>query len=150
MTTFKHLLVATDFSKASEAGIRTARDLAGQLGARVSVVHVCEEILLPMIFTTEEQRTEFHEESLKVSRERLDACIHEHFGDLPAEARLRYGSPAAEIVACAREVEADLVVLASHGRGSVGQLVFGSTAQRVIHSAPCPTVVVRPQEDTAS
>ncbi len=59
--------------------------------------------------------------------------------------RVRSGSAAAEITRLAGELEADLVVLASGGRGLSETVLLGSTATRVQHSAPCPVLVVRPR-----
>lgn len=147
MATFKHLLVTTDFSQAAQAGIRAGRDLAAQLGARISLVHVCEEILPPLTFSTPAQRAEIHRQSLHASQKQLAACAREFFRNIPAETHLRHGRPSEEIAECAKEVGADLIVSASQGRGSVGQLIFGSTAQRIIQSAPCPVVVVKAEPE---
>ncbi|MDN5725797.1 MAG: universal stress protein [Propionibacteriales bacterium] len=55
--------------------------------------------------------------------------------------RIRSGSPANEIIKCAKQLEAGLIVVASGGRGNV---LVGGTAQRVQNYAPCPVLVVRP------
>ena len=146
MATFKHLLVTTDFSEAAEAGIRTARELSSQLEARITLVHVCEEILPSLAFSTVAQRAEIHRESLKACEQQLAGAARELFPDMPIETELRDGRPAVEIVQCAKDTGADLIVMASEGRGSVGQLIFGSTTQRVLQTAPCPVVVVRGSE----
>lgn len=58
--------------------------------------------------------------------------------------RIRSGSPANEIIKCAKQVEAGLIVVASGGRGVSSTVLVGSTAQRVQNYAPCPVLVVRP------
>jgi nucleotide-binding universal stress UspA family protein len=58
--------------------------------------------------------------------------------------QVRSGSPASELVRAAEEVRADLLVVASGGRGLSETVLLGSTAQRVQHSAPCPVLVSRP------
>ena len=58
--------------------------------------------------------------------------------------QVRSGSPAAEIIEVAEEVDAGLVVVAAGGRGLSDVILVGSTAQRVQHYAPCPVLVVRP------
>ncbi|WP_243696062.1 universal stress protein [Labedella phragmitis] len=58
--------------------------------------------------------------------------------------KIRSGSPAAEIVRAAEQLEADLVVVASGGKGLSDTILLGSTAQRIQHSAPCPVLVCRP------
>jgi nucleotide-binding universal stress UspA family protein len=56
---------------------------------------------------------------------------------------LRTGVPFREILAAAKEYEADLVVIASHGHGNIHRLLIGSVADRVIRMAPCPVLTVR-------
>lgn len=58
--------------------------------------------------------------------------------------KVRSGSPAAEIVKAAEQMEADLVVVASGNRGLSNTILLGGTAQRIQHSAPCPVLVTRP------
>jgi nucleotide-binding universal stress UspA family protein len=60
-----------------------------------------------------------------------------------ARAVVRYGEPVAEIVAEADECGANLIVMGTHGRGRVSQLVLGSTAEGVVRMAPCPVMTIR-------
>jgi nucleotide-binding universal stress UspA family protein len=63
--------------------------------------------------------------------------------------KVRSGSPASEIVKAAEQLEADLVVVASGGKGLTETILLGSTAQRIQHSAPCPVLVSRPTPRSA-
>lgn len=56
---------------------------------------------------------------------------------------LRVGVPYREVVAAAREERADLVLLATHGRGEIHRLLVGSVADRVIRMAPCPVLTIK-------
>jgi nucleotide-binding universal stress UspA family protein len=56
---------------------------------------------------------------------------------------LRTGAPSREILAAAKEYEADLVVIANHGHGNIHRLLIGSVADRVIRMAPCPVLTVK-------
>jgi Ala-tRNA(Pro) deacylase len=58
---------------------------------------------------------------------------------------LRGGNTADEIILAAREWSADVIVIGTHGRGRLGTLVLGSTAQSVLTKAPCPVLEVGPQ-----
>jgi nucleotide-binding universal stress UspA family protein len=63
--------------------------------------------------------------------------------DVPAEARVvEHSTPARGIAATIEELQPRLVVLGSSHRGRLGRVLPGSTAERVIHGAPCPVVVV--------
>ncbi|WP_438016747.1 universal stress protein [Sorangium sp. So ce315] len=59
----------------------------------------------------------------------------------------RTGRPDRAIVSLARELSADLIVVATHPQSSFQRLFGGSTADRIARNAPCPVVVVRPKED---
>ncbi|WP_437763296.1 universal stress protein [Sorangium sp. So ce281] len=59
----------------------------------------------------------------------------------------RTGRPDRAIVALARELSADLIVVATHPQSPLQRLFGGSTADRIARNAPCPVVVVRPKED---
>jgi nucleotide-binding universal stress UspA family protein len=56
------------------------------------------------------------------------------------------GSPAYAIVDYAREYDIDLIVMGTHGRGALAQLMMGSVAERVVRIAPCPVLTVRHPE----
>ena len=56
----------------------------------------------------------------------------------------RSGSPAATIVAAATEVQADLIVIASHGRRGLARMVLGSTAEEVVKKAHCSVLTLKP------
>ncbi len=74
--------------------------------------------------------------------EALDAFVAGAALPRPPITIVREGPPVDAILACAAEIAADLIVLGSHGRDGLGHVLFGSTAERVLHKAPCPTLVV--------
>jgi nucleotide-binding universal stress UspA family protein len=60
--------------------------------------------------------------------------------------RVVEGEAIGEITRYAREHHIDLIAMSTHGRGGLGRLVFGSVADGVLRSAPCPVLVVRSHE----
>lgn len=78
------------------------------------------------------------QETTKNIRERAAA-----FGIEPEKVTTRIGRPAVEIKAYAEEIDADLVVLGSHGRHGVTGMILGSTANGVLHDCPCDVLTVR-------
>ena len=62
----------------------------------------------------------------------------------PVSTRVAYGDAADEICAVAREVGADAIAMATHGRGGLARLLLGSVATRTIHQATVPVLVYRP------
>ena len=62
-------------------------------------------------------------------------------GIAPERVAVLYGRPASEIHAEARRIEADLIVIGSHGRHGLPRLLLGATANAVLHGAPCDVLV---------
>lgn len=136
MANFDHLLVTTDFSDQALPGVEAARDLAERLGSKTTLLYVVEDRMPPFA----DVETVLPEHRVKAAQS-LTAYAAEH---LPGAATgVRAGSPHEEIVAAAKDMRADLIVMATHGYGHVGTIVFGSTAERVVHHAPCPVLLVR-------
>ncbi len=67
-----------------------------------------------------------------------------------AEAMATFGRPEAEIVATAERQQCDLIVMATHARGTLGRLLLGSVTEKVINSSPIPTLVVNPSATRAA
>lgn len=63
---------------------------------------------------------------------------------------LRHGDPAVEILECAAEIGADLIVMSTHGRSGVNRWVFGSVADRLLRSAPIPVLLVRARRESVA
>ncbi|MDY7093188.1 MAG: universal stress protein [Acidobacteriota bacterium] len=147
MSKYNTVLATTDFSEAASAGVLAAADLAEALDADLKLIYVAEDRMPPLGMTTEQQRKDIRQRHEDLARESLDKLAAKLLGDKPVEAILRIGNPAAEIVACADEVGADFIVMATRGFGSVGQMIFGSTTQKVLHNAQCPVISVRSSDD---
>jgi nucleotide-binding universal stress UspA family protein len=71
----------------------------------------------------------------------------EEFEGLDVEDVIARGEAASEIVRVARERDADLIVISSHGRTGLGRILFGSTAESVVRHAQCPVLVVKPPQE---
>jgi len=81
------------------------------------------------------------QETAKSIRERVAA-----FGISPEHVTIRVGRPALEIKAEAERIDADLIVIGSHGRHGFSGLMLGSTANGVLHGSPCDVLTVRIRE----
>jgi nucleotide-binding universal stress UspA family protein len=65
---------------------------------------------------------------------------------IPVETRVRFGEPAAEIVRCAEEEEADAIAMCTHGRTGIARMIQGSVAGTVLRSTRLPVVLLRPAD----
>jgi len=66
--------------------------------------------------------------------------------DLIQNMLIRKGTPHKEITDAARELEADLIIIATNGYTGFAHVLLGSTTERVVRHAPCPVLVVREKE----
>jgi nucleotide-binding universal stress UspA family protein len=144
VTSFTTIVLTTDFSEVSRRALPPARTLAEKFGSHLILVHVLEERMPPFL----EELLPDSEEILGRQRERavetLDRIAREELGDgLNWETIVVVGIPHQEIVEIARQNRADLIVMATHGRGPLGHALIGSTTERVLHRAPCPVMAVR-------
>lgn len=140
----KTIMLTTDFSETSRRAIEPAAMLARTYGAKILLVHVGD--LIPMV-VMQHHPIDFQailEGQREQARKDLSRFAAENMPqDLEVERISTLGVPHIEILRLAAERRADLIVMATHGRGFISHLVLGSTTERVLRSAPCPMLVVR-------
>lgn len=141
------ILVPTDFSKASEFGLRKAAELAREVGAKVTVCHVLDPSPLAPYATRGDASTqlEMEQDVEKAIHAALTDVIRQHFADVPkAKTALIVSTNAADgICHYAAKEKNDLIVLSTHGRTGLAHLLIGSVAEKVVRHAPCPVLTVR-------
>lgn len=144
--TFSTIIVPTDFSETSLDGWRVACALAPAVDGHVHLLHVCAD----------PPRPPWNTEVVGVN----DAAIASKWraeaegrlaATLPTEPTLGRitrmvvaGAPHLAILEYAEKTHADLIVMGTHGYGGVKQLLIGSVANRVLHQARCPVLMVPP------
>ncbi len=150
MIALKHILVATDFGEASDAALGYGRELARAFGARLTVLHVADNVLAGTIGIEGYVGAypDFQRSLEESARAQLDAVVtEEDRKEFNAQAMLRTSaSPALTIVTYARDANADLIVMGTHGRGAMAHLLMGSVAERVVRTSPCPVLTVKHPE----
>ena len=138
----ERILVPVDFSKYARLSIAYAVELAMTYGARLDLLHIVEDVELPGAYGME--ASPFAVEDIVGRAEKaLEEMIRQEIGFEHVLAEVRIGYPAVDIVETAREHEADLIVMATHGRRGIRRLIMGSVAERVVRMAPCPVFSVK-------
>ncbi|HKA55947.1 MAG TPA: universal stress protein [Candidatus Binatia bacterium] len=134
MFPIRTILHPTDFSPQSEQAYRAARILARDCNARLIVVHV---LTPPPLRTAREKERgpEASDTQLRDLRTKLRGLSHTY--------KILQGRPAAEIVAAAKNIGADLIVMGTHGRSGLTRALLGSVAESVLRKAPCPVLTVK-------
>jgi len=140
----KQILVPVDFSTFSGRALRHALPLAQRFGAEIVLLHVIELFPIDYVTGTESDPITGAEgrRRAKHALSKLGARILES-GGVPYRSVVRTGKPFREITRAARELDADLIVLSTHGRMGLDRFYLGSTAERVVRHAACPVLVVR-------
>ncbi|MDB6032813.1 MAG: uspa protein [Verrucomicrobiales bacterium] len=144
----KRILVPIDFSAQSIKALHYALSFAGQYGAKLIVLNVVEPAIYPSeLGYIPSEIAALHENVMKNAKERLRELVSKRLpSETATEHQVRVGSPFLEIAAAAKEMEADLIVIATHGYTGLRHVFLGSTAERVLRHAPCPVLTVRELE----
>ena len=146
MAAYSHILLAVDFTPVTDTVTRQAMELCKAFKARLSLVHVVEftqmdlsnDLVLP-------QEMEIDQELMKQSKQRLEE-LAEKLGIDKSECFVSQGSTRREILRLAKELNTNLIVIGSHGREGI-QRLLGSTANAVLHGAPCDVLAVRIKDE---
>jgi nucleotide-binding universal stress UspA family protein len=141
------VLVGVDDSKYADAALDFVAGMAWPRGTTVLVVSAVQapfgayaEPYAPIAIDTGqwvEELTKLHQQVASRAAARLAAA------GLQAESRVPQGDPRALLIELAKQEQADLIVVGSHGRTGLEKLVMGSVATHVVTHAPCSVLVVR-------
>lgn len=139
MVKYKHILLATDFTDDSEIVIKKAAELAHQMGAKLSILHVVEP--LPGYGYAFIGSAEIEIQLVEEAKKQLEALGKKYKIDVDDQ-YVEIGPTKVEITRIAKEKNIDLIVVGSHGRHGLS-ILLGSTANAVIHGAHCDVLTVR-------
>jgi universal stress protein A len=144
----KKILVPIDFSEMSKKAFQYALRFAEQFDCEITLIHVVERISPmvggPLAFETFPQP---QDDSIAAKKELAALAARSRSnGTNSITSTIRTGHPPNEITKAAKDLDMDLIVIATHGYASWRHLCIGSTAERVVRTAPCPVLVVREKE----
>ncbi len=141
MSEYSHILAAVDLTEESHIVAKRACALRSVYGAKISCLHVIEPLSLayggdiPMDLSSIQEQIQ---ETAKLHLAEFARSLK-----IPEEDQhLIFGRPETEIHSLAKQIGADLIVVGSHGRHGLA-LLLGSTANGVLHGAPCDVLAVR-------
>ena len=139
----KNVLMPTDFSPTSKRALEYAHALAARFGASLHLLHV---LAYPMsgAATPDAYWVELTDLRKRV-REDVDrdiAALAASLGGVKVTTHVLDGNPAQKIVAAAKDLGCDLIVMGTHGHSGFAHLFLGSVAERVVRSAACPVLTV--------
>jgi nucleotide-binding universal stress UspA family protein len=138
---YKRILCAVDFDDHAAVAIKEAAALARAGHGVVILFHVVwvTPLATEGYVLAELQKSQMEDASLK-----LEDLGRQALGGAQYELAIELGDPGDGILAATRRCNADLLVMATHGRRGVSHLVLGSVAERVVRLSPIPTLTIRP------
>jgi nucleotide-binding universal stress UspA family protein len=141
---FHHILVPIDFDETSNRAVKTAMDLANAITASITLLHTIEirqyayanfGAALPppdLLSALEVAARRSIDQTLEGVRARVPS----------AKAIVTTGVPWRQILAAIDELQADLVVMGTHGRQGLGRALLGSVAEKIVRSSPVAVMTV--------
>lgn len=146
MPSYQHILLAIDFSYQDNQIIEKATRLTLFAGARLSLIHVLDNIPMPdtpygTVIALDEVSSDA---LLEAEKQKINAISDELGVDLERRWMI-WGEPGQEIVRIAKQEKVDLIMVGSHGKHGLA-LLLGSTSNDVLRHADCDVLAVRLQE----
>lgn len=141
----KKILAPTDLSQLSQPAVRHALEIGWDKGSEVIVYHVISE---DGDWFGKDDRLNPASALVPEQKERLHQFVRQNFADLIGKVRItevaEAGVPYNKIVTKAEEERVDLIVMSTHGRTGLEQIMLGSVTAKVVARASCPVLSIRP------
>ncbi len=141
MLPIRTILHPTDFSDSARGAFELACALARDYSAGLVLVHVVPQA---RVFAPDGIAVPIGAEESYEPHARL-AHLNPDDPTVKTDHRVLNGDPADQILKAAKDVNADLIVMGTHGSGGLTRLLMGSVAESVMRKAPCPVLTVRGQ-----
>jgi len=145
MSFITKILFPTDFSETSEYAMKYAVDFARAFDAELEIVHILfDDSALVSSYMLHSAFRNLSTDLEKGAKEQLQKFLDKYskLSEINFSSKLLKGSPFLEIINEARNFEADMIVIGTHGRTGIEHVLFGSTAENVVRKAPCPVFTV--------
>ena len=142
--TYEHILVAVDLTEECDPVIKRAVAIAGDT-VKLSLVHIVEPMAMAFGGDVPMDLSQLQQQQFDQAKERMDRLFNKYPEINRGDSHLTYGQPRQEIHQLAKDQQCDLIVVGSHGRHGLA-LLLGSTANDVLHGAPCDVLAVRLQK----
>ena len=139
----RHIVAPTDLSDNASSAIAAAGQIHETFGGELSLLHVLDETVpLPSLETVGLANTATLARRLKEDLEEIRTSLFS--GDDTVSSHVMVGeTPAPGICRSAKDDDAQLVVVATHGRSGLAAMLIGSVSEQVVQQAPCPVLTVR-------
>ena len=145
---FRHVLAPTDFSEYSKKAVAYALELARKFGAKLTILHVIELPPYPVegYVTPNLSQTFMDDLERQATTDLAQVTPEAEAAGVEVARVVGVGTPYRKIIDTAEAEQVDLIVMATAGRTGFSHLIMGSIAERVVRTASCPVLTIRPQQ----
>lgn len=144
----KNILVPTDFSENSKKAITYAIEFSKKFGSKLHLIFVIEPVFYPSDLGLSQIPVFPINTGLNIKAEENLVKFSEEFiqNDIKFDYIIKTGKPFIEIISAANEIMADLIIISTHGHSGFEQIIFGSTAEKVVRKSDIPVLTIRCQK----
>jgi nucleotide-binding universal stress UspA family protein len=144
MSAIRTILFATDFSEGAARACALAKTLTNLAQARLHVVHIVNEFHDKRTFrVSQDTMDRLMREIEEHAKDEIQKFCSTHLSDVQASTEIINGTPHEAIIQAAQRIDADLIIMGTHGRTGLEKMLVGSTAEKVVRSSPIPVLTVR-------
>jgi len=146
MTNFKKIMVPIDFSENSPKVLQSAIDVAEKFDAALSIVFVVQSLEdYSGFFVPHMPISQFEGEMVESAERKMENFLEENFkSKLPYNSTVLKGDVAEEIIDYAAQNDIAMIVMGTHGYKGLEKVLFGSVAEKVVKTSPCPVLTINP------
>lgn len=148
MAKLQKIVCALDLSEHSRQVAEYATMLAKMSGASIVAVYAAPTLTQYTGFHVPPNTIDsFVGEIVSGAEKAMADFVAEHFPDVQVKAEVVVGYAAEEILSLAKNEDADLIVMGTHGRKGIDRILFGSVAEKVVKNSSRPVLTIRPADD---
>ena len=148
MKEIKNILVPIDFSDNSKKILHSAKFVAGKFSAKLHILFVVQSFDdYSGFFVPHLPISQFEEEMQQGAEKKMQNFLFENMGETYSgeyESKVVCGDVAGEIINYVSEQGVDMIVMGTHGYKGFEKALFGSVAEKVVKTSPCPVLTINP------
>ena len=148
MQKVEKILFPIDFIEQFESFLPWVSTFVEKFGATLFVLFVAQDLSeFTSFYVPHTSIQDFQEETLEAAKKKMAAAVQESFSKFPRlESRVMVGNAAEKILELVDQEKIDLIIMGTHGRRGLERTIFGSVADKIVQSSPCPVITLRPEK----
>jgi len=148
MTEFTRIMVPVDFSENAPKLLQSAVEIAEKFSAELHVVFVVQSFEdYSGFFVPHMPINQFEDEMVQSAGTKMESFLHENLKTKPTnKTKILKGDVAEEITGYAAENDMSMIIMGTHGYKGLEKVLFGSVAEKVVKTAPCPVLTINPYQ----